>query len=125
MSTGSEFFKESKKVSEVLYDKALDVLESINPNIRSEFEKDIESQKVSNVAFDSVLASKLGEMGVAQFVNPNEKVQKQYLDKKRKIFGVENSTLQEDEESVPLIVKGLKKTIKKLISLERHFLGLS
>ena len=83
------------------------------------------SQKVSNVAFDSVLASKLGEMGVAQFVNPNEKVQKQYLDKKRKIFGVENSTLQEDEESVPLIVKGLKKTIKKLISLERHFLGLS
>ena len=46
MSTGSEFFKESKKVSEVLYDKALDVLESINPNIRSEFEKDIEAFKL-------------------------------------------------------------------------------
>jgi hypothetical protein len=45
LNTNSEFFKDKKKASDVLYDQALDALDAINPDLKDEFEKDIESFK--------------------------------------------------------------------------------
>jgi len=100
-------------------------INQFDPNLNKSKTNQQKSNNVSNVAFDSVLAAKLGEKVSSTIVNPNEKIQKQYLDKKRRVNGIESAQyVEEDEESVPVIVNNLKKTMKKLIELEQRFLGL-
>jgi hypothetical protein len=99
-------------------------INQFDPNIKQQKQNQQKTQSTPKVGFDAVLASKLGEKVASQFVNPNDKVNKQHLDKKSKVSALEESHLEEDGESVPVIVKGLKKTIKKLIELEQRFLGL-